>query len=100
MVDIDLRQQGLQLLKCASIAELSGQVVHPGFEPLLQVGIEFHIGKLLKILLELGTKLVGSHGVAGDSDNRKFPRQELVFSQVIERGNQLAASEIARCPED
>ena len=100
VVFVDLLQKFFQLLVGAVVAEFAGQVVDVTLEPFLQVGINGFAGEFFQVLRQLAAKFVGGHGIARHADHGKLSRQEVVFRQVIERGDQLAAGQIAGSAEN
>jgi hypothetical protein len=100
VIRIYFLQQVFQLLIQVLITEVSGQVIHAVFKPRLYVGIERNVGKLVEILLELGAKFLGRHGIVRDSHHRKLTGEKMILAEVVEGRNQLAAREVARGSED
>jgi hypothetical protein len=100
VIGIHFCQQFFQLLEGLRAAEVAGEVIHPALEPFFEVRIDLHVGKLLEILLQLRSKVVGRHGVFGDADDCEFLREKVILPQVVQGGNQLAPGEVTRGAEN
>ncbi len=100
MIFVDFLKHFLELLICALVGKLTGNIEHLALEPLLQIGIDRTLHELLQVRHQLGAKFVGGHRVPRNADHCEFARQQFVFCQVIKRWDQLAAGKIAGCAKN
>ena len=49
--------------------------------------------------VDFGAKLFGGHAGAGIADERELLREEMIFSEVVERGDEFSLGEIAGAPK-
>ncbi len=100
MVFVDLVEHFLQPGIESLIAHVAAKVIHAADEPLPNVRIDFVGGKLLDVVRRFLAEVFGGERCARDSDDGELARQQIVFRQIVECGNQLAASEVAARAEN
>ena len=91
---VDLPKQRLQVLKCRFVREVAVDVVQAPREPVPHIGIDRVGAELPDFLAAPVAELLVAHLGAGEPDERKLTRKQIVLGQVVERRNQLAFREI------
>src|SRR5215469_10572943 len=100
MLFVELFESGFQLVIQLLIIEFGRDVVQPFAEPVPNLGINAAAGVMVDIVGKLLAKLVVRHLIVRHPDDGKIAREEIDFRQVVERGNQLAAGEVASRAKD
>src|SRR6185369_3107714 len=92
---VDLFERILQLEIKVFVAHVSTLIVQAANERLPDIGIHFVSGEFLDVFRDFLAEFLVRHGGAGHANHPEFPRQQVVFRQVVESRNQLAAGQIA-----
>ena len=97
---VDFSEQLFEPVVSGGIVEVSADVTDAADKPLPQILVDGRGGELLEIFGELLARIVIAHGTAAHADDGKLARQQLLGGEVVESGNQLAASQVAGKAED
>src|SRR5581483_4024694 len=100
MVLVDLGQRLFDLDVEILVVELAGDVVHAALEPVPDLAVVGPGRELLHVVKHLLAEVLGGHLGVGDTEDGEFTREQLIFGEVIQSGNQLAAGQIAGSAED
>ncbi len=98
---VDLGQARLQPLVQPGVVGFARHVVHPAGErrgDFVTIGVG--PGELLQAVAELGPECLIVHLAPRDADDGELRRQAAATRQAIDRGQELAAREVARCTKD
>ncbi len=97
---IGLGQRFLQLVVSGGIVEISTDVTDAADKPFPQIGVDRAGGELFEVFDDFFPRIVIAHGVAAHANYGELARQQLLAGKVVERGNQLAARQVAGKAED
>ena len=97
---VNLGEGLFELVVSGGIVEVSADITDAADEPFPQIVVDGAGGKLLEVFGDLLARIVVAHRIAADADDGKFARQQLLAGEVVERGNQLAAGQVAGKAED
>ncbi len=92
---VNFVEQVFQLQIEVLVAHVAAQVVNAADEPFPNAGVHLVGGELLDVFRNFVAEILVGQWRTRHADHGEFPRQQVVFRQIVERGNQLAAGQVA-----